>query len=89
MTRDKLIEKMARAICESCGQSTEKFWRDWVNEATAALTALEAAGMAMRNDVLEEAAKVADDNGDRDMGDGPPVGYDIAAAIRALARTTS
>lgn len=66
MNRDELIEKMARAMLNWVEPAGFKPWgieRD-VAKATAALTALENAGMAMRADVLEEAAKVAE---------GPPI----------------
>jgi hypothetical protein len=52
MTRDQLIETMARAICAAEGFDPDNqettgisYWVTWAQHATAALTALEAAGM--------------------------------------------
>ncbi len=55
MTRDQLIETVARAICrtwwsvwnhpESAEEDENENWQNWIGEAANALTALEAAGM--------------------------------------------
>lgn len=55
MTRDQLIETMARAMCRAkwfgifpvsiLNEKVEGFWKMEVVNATAALTAIEAAGM--------------------------------------------
>ena len=54
MTRDQLIEAMARAICWKNGMNPDLtlggdgqnfLWHEYISQATAALTAIEAAGM--------------------------------------------
>jgi hypothetical protein len=68
MTRDQIIETMARAMCEREGYEPETeylgtgkpLWRCFEPEATAALSALEAAGLAVvPTDATEEQLEAA------------------------------
>lgn len=95
MNREYMIAMMARAIKEA---SADGNWS--VNSATAALTALESAGMAMRADVLEEAAKACEQQQASFLSDSYALHQtastilerlacgQCAAAIRALAART-
>ena len=79
MTRDELVERVARAICKAVGDEPdsdiglpgfEKLpnWTDWTNEASAAVDV-----------VLEEAARIAHE----EWFYGTPA-IEISDAIRAL-----
>lgn len=85
MTADEraaLVEKVARKLAaDTCGKESE--WPLYMRRATAAIDLI-------RADVLEEAARVAEDVKRVNIDDGPddyadgPTKVAIAAAIRAL-----
>lgn len=70
MTRDQLIEAMARALAEHDGRDPDaaatwfggnKIWVEYESDAKAALTAIEAAGMRVvpRDDAVNVVASLA------------------------------
>lgn len=83
--RDELVEKVARVLADGQGEHQEGVWRFYAKDATAAIDLI-------RAEVLEEAARVADDyegkgmdgGYDSHLGDAFRTRRDIAAAIRAL-----
>lgn len=85
---DELVEKVARAIADY-EKPVGPGWQDrWTEYRGAARAAIAAVRSVIRDQVLEEAAKVADFMGKQDEGtDGHGVAYEVAAAIRAMKDT--
>jgi hypothetical protein len=82
---DDLREKVARVLANAMGEIGDDVWKFYLREADAAIALI-------RNETLEEAAKVADEEANRYWDNGHPfrdgTALHIAAVIRGLKKAS-